>query len=112
MAICSANSYAIGFTSRFKKLPLGILKSIVAALINQDKKSAFIIVDEDGSLAIYFGFMRTYHNMNIIFQTTGGDSYSLNGNIEIPNKTLASITTALLLNSSHKEFFLNYPIII
>ena len=47
--------------------------------------------------------MRTCHNMNIIFQTTGGDAYSLNGKSESPNKTLANITRALLLNSIHKK---------
>ena len=47
--------------------------------------------------------MRTCHNMNIIVQTTGGYASSLNGKSEIPNKTLANITRALLLNSSHKK---------
>ena len=46
--------------------------------------------------------MKTYHNMNIIVETTGGDKYSLNDKIEIPNETLANITRALLLNSSKK----------
>ena len=41
--------------------------------------------------------------MNIIVQTTGGDESSLNGKIESPNKTLANITRALLLNSIHKK---------
>ena len=41
--------------------------------------------------------------MNIIFQTTGGDASSLNGKSESPNKTLANITRALLLNSRHKK---------
>ena len=39
--------------------------------------------------------------MNIIVQTTGGDSSSINGKIESHNKTLANITGYLLLNSSH-----------
>ena len=41
--------------------------------------------------------------MNMIVQTTGGDSYSLNAKIESPNKTLANITRYILLNSSHKK---------
>ena len=41
--------------------------------------------------------------MNIIVQTTGGDASSLNGKSESLNKTLANITRALLLNSSHKK---------
>ena len=41
--------------------------------------------------------------MNIIVQTTGGDEFSINGKSEIPNKTLANITRAILLNSSHKR---------
>ena len=41
--------------------------------------------------------------MNIIVQTTGGDEYSLNGKSESPNKRLANITRAHLLNSIHKE---------
>ena len=47
--------------------------------------------------------MKTCHNMNIIFKTTGGDEYYLNGKSEIPNKKLANIIRALLLNSSHKK---------
>ena len=41
--------------------------------------------------------------MNIIVHTTGGDASSLNGKSEIPNNTLANITRALFLNSSHKK---------
>ena len=41
--------------------------------------------------------------MNIVVKTTGGDASYLNGKSEIPNKTLANITIALLLNSSHKK---------
>ena len=41
--------------------------------------------------------------MNIIVQTTGGDASSLNGKSESPNKTLANITRALVLNSIHKK---------
>ena len=47
--------------------------------INQDKKVAFIRVDEDGALPRSSEFMRTCHKMNIIVQTTGGDASSLNG---------------------------------
>ena len=70
---------------------------------NQDKKVAFIQVDEDGALARYSEFMKTCHNMNIVFQTTIVDAYSLSGKREIPNKTLANVTIALLINSSHKK---------
>ena len=41
--------------------------------------------------------------MNTIVQTTGGYASSLNGKSESPNNTLANITRALLLNSSHKK---------
>ena len=36
--------------------------------------------------------------MNTTFKTTGGDIYYLNGKSEIPNKTLANTTRALLMN--------------
>ena len=36
-------------------------------------------------------------------QTTGGDASSLNGKSESSNKTLANITRALFLKSSHKK---------
>ena len=70
---------------------------------NQDKKVAFIRVDEDGALARSSEFMKTCHKMNIIVQTTGGDASSLNGKSESSNKTLANITRDILLNSSHKK---------
>ena len=41
--------------------------------------------------------------MNIIVQTTGGDTSSINGKSEIPNNTLANIMRALLMKSSHKK---------
>ena len=71
--------------------------------MNQDKKVSFIRVDEYGSLARSSELMKTCHNMNIIVQPTGVDASSINGKIEIPNKTLANITRALILDSSHKK---------
>ena len=47
--------------------------------------------------------------MNIIVQTTGWYAYYLNGNSEIPNKTLANITRDLLLKSSHKKEIWWFP---
>ena len=41
--------------------------------------------------------------MNIIVQTKVGYTYSLNVEIESPNKTLTNITRALLMNSIHKK---------
>ena len=70
---------------------------------NQDKKYTFISVDEDIALARFYGYMNTCHNINIIVQTTGGDASYLNGKSETPNKTLANITRALLLNSSQNK---------
>ena len=78
-------------------------KLLVTTLINQDNKVAFIIVDEDGELARSSEFMRTCHNMNIIVQTIVLDASSLNDKSESLNKTIANITRALLLNSSHKK---------
>ena len=103
VAICSATSYPFGFPSRSKRPTLDVLKFLVTTLRNQDKKVAFIRVDEDGALARSSEFMRTCHNMNIIVQNTGGDASSLNGKSESLNKTLANITRALLINSSHKK---------
>ena len=103
VAICSDTSYPFGFKSRSKLPPLDILKFLVTTLINHDNKVAFIRVDEYGALAVSSEFMRTCHNMNIIVHTTGGDASSLNGKSKSPNKTLANITRALLLKSSHKK---------
>ena len=47
--------------------------------------------------------MWTCHNMNIIVQTTGGYEYSLDGESEIQNKTLANITRYFLLKSDHNK---------
>ena len=47
--------------------------------INQDSRVAFIRVDEDGLLERSSEFMKTVHNMNMIFQTIGGYAYSING---------------------------------
>ena len=103
MAICCATLYPFVFPPISKRLPLDNLNFLVTTLRNKYKKFAFILVDEDESLAISYGFMKTFHNMNIIVQTTGVDTSSLNGKSEIPNNTLDNITRALLLNSSHKK---------
>ena len=103
VAICSATSYPFGFPSRSKLPSLDILKFLFTTLENQDKKVAFIRVDEYGALARSSEFMRICHNMNIIVQTIGVDASSLNGKSESPDKKLANITRALLLNSSHKK---------
>ena len=47
--------------------------------------NTFVRVDEDGALARYSEFIKTCHNMNIIFQTTGGETSSLNCKSESPN---------------------------
>ena len=98
--------YPIGFPSRSKCPPLDILKDPVTTLRNQDKKVAFIWVDEDGALAKSSEFMKSCHTMNIIS--------SLDGKSEISNKTLANITIALLLKSIYKKelccFYYNYAI--
>ena len=78
VAIYYDTSYPFGFTSRSKQPPLDILKFLVTTLRNQDKKVSFIKVDKDGSLAISYEFIRTFDNMNIIVQTTGGYASSLN----------------------------------
>ena len=92
-----------GFPSRSKRPPLDILKFLVTTLINKDKKVAFIRFDEDGALARSYEFMKTCHNMNIIFQTPGVDASYINGKSESPNKKLDNITRSLLLNSSRKK---------
>ena len=103
VAICFATPYPIVCTSRSKLPALEILNFLVTTLINQDNKVAFIRVDEDGTLARSSEFMNTCHNMNIIVQTIGRDEFCLNGKSESSNKTIANITRAHLLNSSHKK---------
>ena len=84
VAICSATSYSFGFWSRSKRPPLDILSFLVTTMMNQDKKVAFIRVDEEVAMARSSEFMKTCHNINIIVQTTSGDAYSLNDKIESP----------------------------
>ena len=98
VAICSATSYLFEFPYRSKRSPLETLKFLVTKFMNQDKKVAFIQVDEYGALARSSEFMKTCHNMNIIVQTTGGYESLLNGKTEIPNKTLSNISTSLIIN--------------
>ena len=97
VAICSAPSYPFGFPPRSKRPHLDILKFLVTTLSNHDNKFPFVQLYEDRSLEISSEFMSTCHNMNTVVKNTGGDASSLNGKTKIPNKTLANITTALLL---------------
>ena len=103
MDICSSTSHPFGFTPRKKLPPLDILKFLVTKLRHQDKKVAFIRVDEGGELSRSSESMKKCHNMNIIVQTIGVDASNINGSIEIPNKTLANITIYIPLNSIHKK---------
>ena len=103
MGICYATSYLFGFPSRIKLSPLGILKFLATTLINQDKKVASVQVDEYGALARYSELIKTCHYINIVVQTTGGDSSSLNGKSESSNKTFANITIVIILNSIHNK---------
>ena len=103
VAIYSDTSYPFGFTSRIKLPPIDILNFFVDTLINQDKKVAFIRVDEDVSLARSSEFMKTCHIMNSIVKNKGWGAYSLNVKSKIPNKILDNITRPLILNSSHKK---------
>ena len=81
VAICSDTSHPFGYPSRSKHPTLDILNVFVTKFRNQDKKFAFIRVDEDVATEIYSEFMKTCHNMNIIVQTVGGYASSLNGKI-------------------------------
>ena len=74
-----ATSHPFGFTSRNNRSPLDILKFLVTTLINQYRKVVFIRVDEYGTPERSSVFMKICHNMNIIVQTIGGDTYSVNG---------------------------------
>ena len=116
VAICSATSYSFRFPSIRKCPPLDILKFIFNTFRNQDKKFIFIRVDKDGEIAISSKFVNTCHNMNIIVQNTGRDTYSLNGKSESSNETLDNITRVLLMNSIHKKelwcFSYHYSILI
>ena len=49
VAICSSTSYPFVFPSRIKPLSIDTLKLLVTTLRNQDKKVAFIRVDEYGA---------------------------------------------------------------
>ena len=101
--ICSDNSHPFVFPSRSKRPPLDILKFLPATLRNHDKKVPLIIVDKDGALVRSSKFMKTCHNMNIIFQTKGGDASSINCKSESPNNKFGNITRALLLISIHRK---------
>ena len=103
VAIYYATSFPFVITSRSKLSPLDILKFLVTTFKNQDKKVVFILVHKDGALSRSSEFMNTCNNMNIIGQTAGVYASSFNGEIEIPNKTLANITRDILLNWSHKK---------
>ena len=109
VAILSATPYPFGLPSRSKRPPIDILTFIFNTLRNQDKKAAFVRVDEYGALAIYFEFIKTCHNINNIVQTIGGDASSINGKSESSNNTLDNITRSLLLNSSHKKELWCFP---
>ena len=75
LAKLSATLRLFVLPSRNKLPPIYILKCIVTTLIDRYKKLSFIRVDEDVALARSSELMRTCHNVNIIFQTTGGDTY-------------------------------------
>ena len=60
--------------------------------------SHHVLFNEYGALSRYSEFMNTCHSMNIIVQSKGGDEFYLNNKGEIPNKKLANITIAFLLN--------------
>ena len=103
LAIYSVTSYPFVSPSRRKFPLIEIIKFLFTKLRIQNKKVSFIRVDEDGELVRSYEFMKTCHKLKIIFQATGVDTSSLNGKSKIPNKTLASITSALILNSRHNK---------
>ena len=74
VAICSATSYPFGFLYINKQITLDILKFLDTKLRNQDEKITFIRVHEDGAPVRYSKLIQTCYNMNIIVQTTYGDS--------------------------------------
>ena len=61
VATCSAASHPFEYTSRIICPPLDILKFRVATLRNQDKKVAFISVDEYVALERSYEFIKICH---------------------------------------------------
>ena len=76
---------------------------MLTTLKNTDKQILFVGVDTYYALETSSEFMRKCHTINIIVQTTGGDTSSLNGKQGSPNNTLDNIKRALLMNSSNKK---------
>ena len=68
VAIFYATLYPFDFTYIIKLSPLYIINVLVNTFRNQDKKLIFIRLDKDGVMARSSESMRTFHNMNIIFQ--------------------------------------------
>ena len=79
VTICSATSYPFRFPSISKRLRLDTLKLFFTTLSNQDKKLAFIQVNEYRALPRSSEYIKTCHTMNIIVKNTGGDASSING---------------------------------
>ena len=73
-----------------------------------------IRVYEDDEITLSTGFKNKCHKMNIIFQTTGGNSSGLNEKYEIPNKSCDNMSRSILLNLIHltKLFFPEFQLVI
>ena len=87
------------FPCTTKRSPIDIVKFFIHFLA---KGGIFVLqvrVDKDGSLALCAEFCKVLHVNNITFQTTGGYSSDLNGNVEVFNKILKRGAGALLTNS-------------
>ena len=98
VSIWSATSQPFCFLSIIKTLLIYIIKFKVNTLRKKDNKFAFVWVYKYVSQKLYLEFMRAWHNMNIIVQTTGRDSYYHDVKSWTSNKILSNITRVLMVS--------------
>jgi hypothetical protein len=86
------------FLTSSKKLPIHILHWFIANLRREKRLLTNICVNEDGALARSTVFTTFIHDEAKLNQeTTNGYASFLNGNVELPNRTLEERALCMLL---------------
>jgi hypothetical protein len=87
------------FPTASKGAPIDILDYFFCLLEKENVVICSVRVDEDGALANSSDFTSFLTRHHITMETTGGYASFLNGKVERPHRTLASMVRAMLLNS-------------
>ena len=98
LAIDATTRMTWGFPTRSKRPPVHILRFLIRVLRKQGRNIQALRLDEGGELARSSDFMSVAHHLDLVVESTGGYTSSLNGKAERPFRTIKNMIRVQLMS--------------